>query len=239
MHTHSVILPVFNESETILKTLSAVILFSQQNPEYCFFFVNDGSKDDTAARIKSAIQTSPSIFLVDNRVNLGKAGAIELGLQKVKTPFVIFTDGDLAYSLDHLHLVSTALQANDVVIGNRNLSENHLRNVRRVIAGEAFNRAVRVLLRMPITDTQAGIKGFRKEAADLLFRMHRIRDFAFDAELLYIAKHKGLRIGQVPAKVNEDHQFHSSTVRIVSDSPRMFFSLLKIIYFRFQGYYNE
>jgi dolichyl-phosphate beta-glucosyltransferase len=239
MYKVSVILPVYNESGIIHRTVSAVIDFAAQNPQYYFLFVNDASVDETGSLIKAKIKGIPNIALIESPQNLGKAGALKLGLQQTDTDYICFTDGDLAYSLDHLYKLVESLESHEVAIGNRNLSENHLRNVKRVVAGEAFNRLVRILLSLPITDTQAGIKGFRKDAARKLFGLHLINDFAFDAELLYIAKLKGYRIGQIPATVDVDHQHLPSTVKIMSHSPGMLFSLFRILFYRISGKYAD
>lgn len=239
MYKTTVIIPVFNECETITRTLSAVCDFAKANPDYYFLFVNDGSKDNTAEIIRNNIIGIPNISFLDLKKNKGKATALKSAVDILDTDYICFTDGDLAYSLNHLFLLVEALENNEVVIGNRNLGEKNIRNIKRIIAGEAFNRMVRVILNLNITDTQAGIKGFRKEAAKELFTLNRIKNFAFDAELLYVAKLKGYRIGQIPAKVNEFHQKRPSTVKVFYHSPIMFVSLFKIIFNRIIGRYGK
>ena len=119
MYKVSVILPVYNESGIINRTLSAVIDFAAKNPEYYFLFVNDASLDETGPLIKSEIAGIKNISLVESPVNQGKAGALKLGLQHTDTEYICFTDGDLAYSLDHLHKLVESLDTHDVAIGNR------------------------------------------------------------------------------------------------------------------------
>ncbi|HXC05128.1 MAG TPA: glycosyltransferase [Bacteroidia bacterium] len=239
MFRTTVLIPVYNESGIIQRMLAAVQEFSAGHPEYFFLFINDGSSDSTGDIIRHAINGSKAMSLIELPANKGKAEALKTGMEKADTELICFTDGDLAYSLDHLLLLTASLEKNDVAIGNRNLGENHLRNVKRKIAGESFNRLVRILLRMPYTDTQAGIKGFRKVAGKNLFRLFRIRDFAFDAELLYIARHKGYSIGLIPARVDESHQHYPSNVSIISDSAGMLWSLVKIIANGIRGRYDE
>ncbi|MFI5149208.1 MAG: glycosyltransferase [Bacteroidia bacterium] len=235
----TVLIPVYNESGIIPLMITAVQEFSASHPDYYFVFINDGSSDLTGDLIRSSIEGNPGMKLLDMPINQGKAAALKVGMEQANTELICFTDGDLAYSLDHLLLLVESLEKHDVAIGNRNLGEKHLRNVKRMIAGESFNRLVRILLRMPYTDTQAGIKGFRKEAGKNLFRLFRIRDFAFDAELLYIARRKGYSIGLIPARVDESHQNYPSNVSVISDSVGMFWSLLKIIVNGIRGCYDE
>lgn len=239
MQKTTVILPVYNEGATIAKTIKSVLSFAKSNPAILLMFINDGSSDYTGYLLNENTKGIPNILIIENVENLGKARSIKKCVELAETEYICFTDGDLAYSLEHIHLLVRSLEDYDVVIGNRSMSENHLRNRTRHVFGESFNRLARIMLNMNFTDTQAGLKGFRKEIAKKLFATHLINDFAFDAELLYIAKLKGFSIGQIPAKVNEYHQFRPSNVKILIDSPKMFFSLLKIIYYRLTGRYHE
>jgi dolichyl-phosphate beta-glucosyltransferase len=239
MYRTSVILPVYNESEIIERTLLAVLDYAKLHPDYYFLFVNDGSTDNTADIIRSRIVGIKNIALMHLEENKGKADALKHAISDLDSDYIVFNDGDLAYSMDHVDILMEALKNNDVAIGNRKMGENHPQKTQRFIAGETFNRLARFLLNLDYTDTQAGIKGFSKEAARKLFGLSRINDFAFDAELLYIAKLKGYKIAVIPAKVNKMHQFGPSTIKVVRDSPGMFLSLIKIIFYRLFGSYNE
>ena len=239
MYKASVILPVYNESAIIEKTLLAVITYAQKHPDYYFLFVNDGSTDNTADLIKNKLNNIGNVALKNLEKNVGKAEAIELSLAELTSDYIIFTDGDLAYSLDHIDKVMEALKNSDIAIGNRKLGETHPQKAQRYVAGEAFNWLARKMLGLPYTDTQAGIKGFTKEAINKLFALNRIKDFSFDAELLYIAKLKGYKVSLIPAKVDQQHKFNPSNIRVLRDSPGMFLSLIKIIFYRIGGKYNE
>lgn len=239
MYKTSVIIPVYNESATIERTLLEVIPYAASNPDTYFLFVNDGSKDNTVSIIKKKINGLANISLLDEKENRGKAGALKIGINNVDSEYVCFTDGDMAYSLNHISLLVNSLAANDIAIGNRKLGENHPQTAKRFIAGESFNFLVRKLLKLSYTDTQAGIKGFRKDAARKLFGLSLIKDFSFDAELLYIARLKGYKVGLIPARVNRSHMLNPSTIKVMRDSPKMMFSLIKIIFYRLTGRYNE
>jgi dolichyl-phosphate beta-glucosyltransferase len=239
MYKASVILPVYNESETIERTLLAVKEYALLHPDFYFLFVNDGSTDNTGDIIRNGLIGAKNISLLNLEKNKGKANALKHAVAELDSDYIVFNDGDLAYSLDHVDALLEALKSSDVAIGNRKLGENHPQKAQRFIAGEAFNKLARLLLSLSYTDTQAGIKGFTKEAAKKLFKLSLIEDFAFDAELLYIAKLKGYRISLIPARVDKMHQFGPSTIKVVRDSPGMFLSLIKIIFYRIRGKYNE
>lgn len=229
----NVILPVYSESGLIDSTFRAVEAFAKEHPEYTFTFVDDGSPDRTAKMIRALIATSASagqIALHAYTPNRGKGAAVKAGIDLAQTPLVIFTDGDLAYSLDHLPKMVEALERHDVVIGSRGLvarSERNTTLLRRVM-GWTFNKCARVILGLGYSDTQAGLKGFRTPAAKAIFARQRLGGFAFDVELVFLARRLGYSVGEIPAHVSEQHSYKVSKVHMLKDPIRMFGALLKV-----------
>lgn len=238
----SVILPVYNEAGLVDATFREVSGFADENPDYLFLFADDGSTDGTCAILQRLIaeRARPGIRLVRYSLNRGKGYALRRALPYAQGRFVCFTDGDLAYSLDHLPRLLDALRRNDVVIGSRTLdagARDAIRPSRRFL-GWAFNRVVRVVLRLPYRDTQAGLKGFRIEAARRIFRNQRVRGFACDVELLYLARRFGYTVGEVQAQVSGAHGAKASRVDLLRDPVRMFGGLLLIGYHAACGLYE-
>ena len=231
--TVSVVLPVYNEELTISKTCAAVLQYSIENPEYEFVFVDDGSLDNTLAILTDQIAASGSsrITVVGYAENRGKGFAIQHGYSFTKGDCIAMADGDLAYSLDQLDRLVEELQDNDVAIGVRTarpwLERGGLPLYRKIL-GQGFNRIVRLLFSLPYTDTQAGLKGFRRPAATAIFSRCRLTRFASDVEIIVIAKRQNLKIGQVDVVVSPSHQESGSAVRPIRDSIQMFSDLLCI-----------
>jgi dolichyl-phosphate beta-glucosyltransferase len=88
----------------------------------------------------------------------------------------------------------------------------------RQVASRAFNHALHLLSDLPFTDTQCGLKAFRREAARQLFGRARVNGFAFDVELLLLARRLGLPVAEVP--VCAQSRF-GSRVRVLADGRRM------------------
>lgn len=232
MKTVTVILPIYNEARIVEKVFEAVHAFAARNPSFEFLFVDDGSLDGTAQLLLEKIKQADNgrVRLHSYAENRGKGHAVKTGVTQSDSDLVCFTDGDLAYSLDHLPSLVDALKSCDMAAGCRSLVEGQERSIQlsRRIMGWMFNRLVRLLLNLPYRDTQAGLKGFRRETADRIFALQRISDFCFDAELLFLARRFGYRIGEIPAAVLETHAYQGSKVKLVRDPFRMFFSLLRI-----------
>lgn len=219
----SVILPFFNEAANAGRTASAVIDFAGANPEFHFVFVDDGSTDGTASVLETRIVESGrgSIELLRLERNGGKGRALRRALARCRGDLVCFTDGDLPYALDHLFLLDRQLAENHVVIGSRVLGQGRGGGRARRFYGSGFNFLVRSILGLKFGDTQAGLKGLRREVAEHLFSLQRIDGFAFDAELLYLARKFGYRVAEIPARVSESHAYNASPRRLVVDASRM------------------
>jgi dolichyl-phosphate beta-glucosyltransferase len=241
--TVCVILPVYNEHRLIRQTVAAVKAFAAASPDYSFLFVDDGSSDDTVALIQEALRSDNAdgrVSLLSYARNRGKGYAIRAGVAMADAEMVCFTDGDLAYSLDHLPELALALRTHDVVIGSRGLVHRDDKNTslpRRVL-GWMFNKLARVILNLPHRDTQAGLKGFRADAARRIFARQRLLGFAFDVELVFLARRFGFSVGEIPARVSEEHSDKTSKVNMLRDPLRMFLALLEIRYSELRGRYE-
>jgi glycosyltransferase involved in cell wall biosynthesis len=227
-----VILPVHNERARIEHSLELVTAFAATHPDHHFAFVDDGSTDGTPLSIGARLAAArlPNVELLAYRPRRGKGHAIRVGVEHARAALVCFTDGDLPYSLDHLGPLVAALGAHDVVIGCRSRRDPSERTTRRPrwVMGRCFNRLARLALGLPHRDTQAGLKGFRREVARALFARQRVPGFGFDVEVLYLARRLGYRVGEIPARVSPTHSYAGSQVDLVRDSLRMCRDLVTI-----------
>jgi hypothetical protein len=154
--------------------------------------------------------------------------------------FLCFTDGDLAYSFDHIDKLQEALTQFDVVIANRRLIPQHENtSLRRRILGNIFNCLVRFILGMPYRDTQAGLKAFRLHVAKAIFQRQKIAGFAFDAEILFVAHQQGFSVGEIAIRVNDHHSYKKGKVRLLRDSLRMLRDLFQIRLNGARGLYSD
>ncbi len=236
----SIILPVYNESACIAQTLDAVWQYAIAHPHYQFIFVDDGSTDASHAILQPLIATldSPQIKLISYTPNQGKGFAIKQGLKVCEGEYIGFIDSDLAYSLEHLEFLVNQLEIYDVVIGSRTLIATGWTKFHRRLIGQIFNWICRQVLSLPFRDMQAGIKGFRRAIATDLFQRLAIRRFAFDVELLYLARKRGYSIGEIPAIVSESHLTITSNVNLMRDSLEMLLNLIQILWKDGRGSYD-
>ncbi|HEY9809024.1 MAG TPA: glycosyltransferase [Halomicronema sp.] len=229
----STIVPVYNEEKCIERTFDEVVKYCFLHPEYDFIFVNDGSEDSTKEIILQKINSlgmQSQITLISYENNYGKGYAVRYGVKYSTGDYVCFIDADLAYSLEHLNHLAEKLDIFDVVIGSRPLDDIGVKNqnILRKISGKIFNLLSRKILNLHFNDMQAGLKGFRLQVAKQLFQKQVLTGFAFDVELIYIARKYGYYIGEIPAKISESHLLKKSKVNLIKDSIFMFYNLLQI-----------
>lgn len=236
----SVILPMYNEAAGAERVVREVAIFALKHPEYRFTWVDDGSSDGTAGIVRRAIEAECSrsraletrLRVIGYRANAGKGYAVMRGVAETEgddDDLLLFTDGDLAYSLDHLPVLAKALERSDVAIGSRRSPDGGYRaHLARNAMGWTYNKLARLCLGATYRDTQAGLKGFRLGAARRIFGALRVSGFAFDVEVLYLARRFGYRIVEVPAQVGPEHRSKPSTVNLLRDPRRMFVGLAGI-----------
>lgn len=230
----SIIVPVYNEAQCIVNTFASIVRFAIKKPWYNFIFVDDGSTDETRELLETQIQrlNNSQVSFISYENHRGKGYAVKTGVLYANGDYTCFIDGDLAYSLDHLDLIIAKLAEFDVVIGCRNLTPERSNgfSVLRIFAGKMFNLISRSLLNLKYTDMQAGIKGFNKSVAKDLFKTQILPGFAFDVELLYLAKKKGYSISEIPVIVCKKHLHKKSKVKLFQHSIGMLLDLLQILY---------
>ncbi|WP_048810552.1 glycosyltransferase [Candidatus Methylacidiphilum infernorum] len=244
MTLFSVVLPVYNEEKVIREVSLCICRFAQEHPKYEFVFVNDGSTDNTGTLLKRALKEfgSKQVQLVDYKTNKGKGFAIREGFKHTTGEHFGFLDGDLAYPLDYLPLFEEKLQSCDIAIGSRiaeKKGKSWDRSFRRKFLGFCFNKLVGSILGLPYSDTQAGLKAFRRDVAERLFKMQKIEGFSFDVELIFLARKLGYKIVEIPVKVSPTHSYKHSKIKLVGDSLRMFKELLQIKHFETTGEYDR
>jgi len=235
------VLPVFNELEEVSRVCRLVRSFLTKNRNVSVVVVDDGSSDGTPEAFRRGLKGLKRASVMGLHDNGGKGRAVRLGFAGAKQDLLIFMDGDLAYSLGHLKPMLSALQKHDVVIGSRSMAPQAEGSLpaRRAFLGWGFNRLACGLFGFNYPDTQAGCKGFQRRAARELFLRQKVDGFAFDAELLYLARKLGLKVGQIPVQVSGTHSYKTSQVKLTVDTLLCFWDFLWIRLRSWTGQYRH
>jgi len=191
----SLIIPTYNRKDILIQNLKEI---RRHYPEAEIIVVDDGSKEDYSLRLKQ--EFGNSIIFLKNEKNLGKGASLRKGFLIANGDYLIFTDDDLPYGLKAIDLIYQKLQegAKIAVIQRSNFND---KNLFKKIARLIFKLIFQPLLRIHLQDTQAGLKGFKKEVGKLLFSLSFIDRFAIDLEILHLASKLKIKIETVPANV--------------------------------------
>jgi glycosyltransferase involved in cell wall biosynthesis len=225
----SIVIPAYNEELRLpaaLAQVSAYIRAGSRPTEV--IVVDDGSRDRTADIAKSFQREIPYLRVISNRENRGKGYSVRRGMLEAQGRFVLFSDADLSAPIGEGDKLLAALSDHDVAIGSRALDRSLIsvhQSPFREYAGIIFNIVVRTILRLPFVDTQCGFKAFRREPSRIIFEQQRIERFGFDPELLYLARHHGLRAVEIPVRWAHSP---ATKVSMFRDSVRMFFDVFLI-----------
>jgi dolichyl-phosphate beta-glucosyltransferase len=233
----SVVIPAYNEEKRIEKTLVEVLnYFKEQEYTYEIIVVNDGSKDKTEQIIKKYSFKNKKLKLISYKPNHGKGYAVRTGILASKGEFILFSDADLSTPIQETERLLEAAKYCDVVIASRSVKESKIKTVfYRRLMGLVFVMFVKILAVPGINDTQCGFKMFRKAAALKLFNQQKIDGWAFDVEVLYLARKYGYKIQELGVKWQH---FEHENVNPVLQSFKMFREIAKIRINDLKGIYK-
>jgi glycosyltransferase involved in cell wall biosynthesis len=235
----SIIIPSYNEEVRLPETL-------QRIAEYLptlrlrteVLVVDDGSTDRTAAVAESFHGKLTGLRVLSNGTNRGKGYSVRHGMLEAQGDMVLFTDADLSAPIEEAEkLLKPLNNGYDVAIGSRAMDRSLIstrQSIFRETAGIIFNKIVRMVLRLPFVDTQCGFKAFRRERCRIIFEQQRIEGFGFDPELLYLARHYGLRAIEIPVRWGHSE---ATKVNMLGDSLQMFADIFTIRWNAMSGRY--
>lgn len=236
----SVIIPAYNEEKRLPKTLREIDKYlRQQSYESEIVVVSDGSTDRTVEVTKGLIPEIRNLKILDFKNNQGKGFGVFQGMLAALGKYRLFTDADNSTSIDQVEKIWPEFEAGfDIVIGSRDIKGAILdppQPFQRRLTGETFKLFRKIVIGLwEVEDTQCGFKAFTKEVAGNIFPKCKINRFAFDPEMLIIAKKLEYKIKEIPVYWRNDLQ---SKVKFKS-MIKMGIDLLKIRWNLITGKYD-
>ncbi len=227
----SVVIPAYNEEDRILGTLEDVESYlSSRDYESEIIVVDDGSKDGTYKIVEDfKIKSRVPINILKNGINRGKGYSVKRGMLNSKGEYALFMDADNSTEIIEIEKCWEFFkQSYDVIIGSRSLPESNILIEQpwyRRLMGRIFNLFVQLVAIKGFPDTQCGFKVFKRKTIEPIFKRQTIDRWGFDAEILFIAKKLGFKIGQIPVAWRDSSKSHINPLK---DSFNMFMELLSI-----------
>jgi glycosyltransferase involved in cell wall biosynthesis len=220
----SIIIPAYNEENRLPRTLERVFSFlEKQSYSYEVLTVENGSTDRTL-QVAGELAKRYKNLIVIHEEQRGKGNAVRRGMLAAHGEYRFICDADLSMPIDEISkFLPPRLVDFDVAIGSREApgAVRYNEPSYRHWGGRGINLLIRMLILPGLHDTQCGFKCFRAETTMSLFEQQTMMGWSFDFELLYMARHRKLRVREVPihwyfdpdSKVNA----FRDAIRMISD----------------------
>ncbi len=224
----SLVIPAYNEERRLPSTLPVAIEWLATTPwDWEIRVVDDGSSDGTCDVVRGLAAEEPRLVL-QAEPHRGKGGAVRAGMLASNADYRFLCDADFSMPVQEVErFLPPYLDDYDLAIGTREgpgavrVDEPESRH----IMGRVFNALVTTALVPGIADTQCGFKCLSGAAAQALCSRLTIDGFAFDVELLFLARKAGMRIQEVPITW---YYMEASSVKPVRDTWRMIREVARI-----------
>lgn len=209
----SVVMPAYNLEHVIADSIRKVCnVLEKFFSSYEVIVVDDGSTDDTYI-IASSLTDRERIKVFRNGLNVGKGFALKIGSLHASGKYTVFLDADMEINPSQLTKYVLALERADVVIASkRHPGSKYEAPFMRKFLSLGFNFLARLLTGVDVSDTQTGCKAFKTDALKSIMRIVVVKRYAFDVELLAVAKLLGLKIVEMPVKVELDKGFSLKSI---------------------------
>ena len=206
----SIIVPAYNEELRIPPTLERLNAFLSAQPlRYEIVVVDDGSKDNTCDVVLAHAERMPNLRLVRQVPNRGKGAAVRRGMLEAHGQIRVMCDADGSMPPDQLPRLLAPIIAcqSEISIGSRyaeGAKTDKKQPAYRVMWSRLCNRVIQKSLVPGVRDTQCGFKAFTAESARSLFKSGRVDGWAFDLEILALARRRGFSIAEIGVEWHDD-----------------------------------
>ncbi len=238
----SIIVPAYKQVKTIrkdLENIERVLSEGLVDIEYEIICTVDGDVDGTFKQAQKV--KSPKIKVVGYAENRGKGYAVRYGMARSKGDLVSFLDSGMEISPKSIMMLMSHVQwyDGDIIVGSKRhpVSRVNYPFLRRILS-VGYHYAVKILFGLPLTDTQSGIKIFRRRVLEKVLPRLMVKKYAMDIEMLAVAKSLGFdRIFEAPIEV----RFDKRTSRISWGTILLMFVDTLAIFYRLKilNYYSD
>lgn len=224
----SLIIPAFNEEGRLAETLQKVSDFIDAQSYTTEVLIIENGSTDRTFEIAQAFSNDHPQFAVHKLAERGKGLAVKHGMLAASGEYRMMLDADLSMPIDQVsRFLPPQLQNVDIAIASREApgAVRYNEPEYRHFGGRVINAMIRILAMPGFQDTQCGFKCFTAKAAQDLFPRQTLKGWAFDVEVLFIARKRGYTIVELPIPW---YYYSQSHVKPVPDALRMFMDLIGI-----------
>ena len=238
----SVIVPMFNEEDNALRTLTEVNSVLKDYDDYEIIAVDDGSKDQTLRLTKEFSSNNKHVKVVAQPVNMGMGKALRTGFEHATGDIIVTIDADLSYNASHINLLASELKNDstvDIAVGSPYMDGGNVKNVPfiRLFISRAANKFVGFSMPENLSTVTSVLRAYRAEVLDSMELESNGTDINLEILSKAIATH--YKIKEVPAVLEGRElgqsklKFRSKTISHVVfslyEKPMMLFGVIGLI----------
>lgn len=223
----SIVIPAHNEESRLPRSLGQVFAFLESQPYTSeVLVVENGSTDRTLEATRKIAEHFPNLRVLHEDLP-GKGRAIRRGILEARGEYRFIADADFSMPVEEIGRFLPPAVRCDVAIASREApgAVRYNEPAYRHLTGRVFNFLIQTLVLPGLQDTQCGFKCFHRRAAEDVFRRQTLTGWAFDVELLTIARRHGFTIQEIGIPWHFDA---GSKINVLRHSWRMFLDLLII-----------
>lgn len=215
----SLIIPCYNEGSTFLKSVEEVVsALYKTRLSYEIIFVEDKSVDGTQKEVRTFLKKIKGSRAIFHSTNQGRGKSVTDGLLASKGKICGFLDIDLEVPASYIPVFVKDIENGfDVVVGKRFYDGEGLSSIPRYLASKVYSFVVRFLLQIPMDDTEAGYKFFKRQKIIPILKKTVDKHWFWDTEICARAHYGGLKISQVPV-IFKRRLDKKSTVKLLPDT---------------------
>lgn len=199
-------MPAYRLAGTIAADIDRTVTALGPLGDFEIVVVDDGSDDGTGEAAHTSAERHPTVAVVSYPTNRGKGAALQRGFEKTSGSTVVFLDGDLDLPPEQVPEFVAEMDKQDVdaLVGakQRAMSPGTYPALRRVLS-RVFATTIKVLFRLPVSETQTGLKAFRRGPLEEYLPGLEVTRYTFDLELLVKLERGGYHIGEAPVTLAE------------------------------------
>jgi dolichyl-phosphate beta-glucosyltransferase len=230
-----VILPAYNEADSIRHTLTSMRAFLDAQPYSYEVIVAADGDDATGEIVREVMHGWPSLHLTAEQGRHGKGHGLRRGMHLATGDVIGFLDADYKTPIDEVTKMLPWLdQGFQLVVGSRGLSDSQVQRKQRwyrQIGSRVFGMGMHAIVGLHhIRDTQCGFKFFTRAASREIFRLARIDGYMCDVEILWLAQLLGYRVREVGIQWRDDGD---SRLQLVRGNARNLVDLWRIRFGRY------
>lgn len=239
----SVIVPAYKQEKTIQKDIQSIqSVLEQIRYDYELIVVVDGEIDNTYKEAKKL--ENDKIHVIGYETNHGKGYAVRFGMARSKGDIIAFIDSGMELNPNGLSMLLEHFEwyDADIIVGSKRHPVSKVDYpLDRKIISKCAQLFTRLLFGFNISDTQAGIKFFKRDVLEKVLPRLIVKHFAFDIEVLAVAKYLGFkRIYEAPIELNFDKIGSSVSTNLIKIVLLTLKDALGIFYrMKILGYYSD